>query len=152
MLLQVCVFSQLASTSFDSAFRTHWRALSQHHRTRNVGKLSGRQTVGEESLRVGVHMTQPVKETDMKKLSIVLLAGIATLVAVSEPLLAAQRKHRAVDAYAQGGAVTERVGPQYSGPIRDQALTPAQHIYSPNNGGGPNLPYPDRAYGAPNVD
>jgi hypothetical protein len=98
-------------------------------------------------------MTQPLKETDMRKLSIVLLAGIATLVTVTEPLLAAQRKHRGVDARAAGayasGVATERFGPQYSGPIRDQPLTPAQHFYSPNNG-SPNLPYPDRAYGAPN--
>ena len=78
----------------------------------------------------------------MKNLSIVLLAGIATLVAVTEPSLAAQRKHRAVDAYARG-EVTEGVGPQYSGQIRSEALTPAQHFYIPNNA-GPNLPYPDR--------
>ena len=92
-------------------------------------------------------MTKPLKETNMKKLSIVLLAGIAALVAVTEPSLAAQRKHRAFDAYARGD-VTERVGPQYSGQIRGQALTPAQHFYIPNNG-SPNLPYPDRPYGAP---
>ena len=83
----------------------------------------------------------------MKKLSIVLLAGIATLVMVTEPLLAAQRKHRALDAYARA-PVAERMGPQYSSRSRDQALTPAQHMYSPNNG-SPNLPYPDRPYGAP---
>lgn len=91
-------------------------------------------------------MTKPLKEMTMKKLSIVLLAGIATLVAVTEPSLAAQRKHRAFDAYARGG-VTESVGPQYSGQIRSEALTPAQHTYMPGN--GPNLPYPDRAYGDP---
>jgi hypothetical protein len=95
-------------------------------------------------------MTQPVKkETDMKKLSIVLLAGIATLVTVTEPLLAAQRKQRASDAYARG-AVTERAEPQYSGQIRDQPLTPAQHIYGRPAYGSQNLPYPDRPYGAPN--
>jgi len=92
-------------------------------------------------------MTKPLKETYMKKLSIVLLAGIAALVAVTEPSLAAQRKHRAFDAYARGD-VTERVGPQYSGQLRNEALTPAQHIYMPNNA-GPNLPYPDRPYGDP---
>jgi hypothetical protein len=80
----------------------------------------------------------------MRKLSIVLLAGIATLIAVTEPSLAAQRKHRGFDAYARG-EVTE--GPRYSGQIRSQALTPAQHFYMPNN--GPNLPYPDRPYGDP---
>ena len=85
----------------------------------------------------------------MKKLSIVLLLGIATLVTVTEPTFAAKRKHRASDAYASG-AVTERVGPQYSGQVRDQALTPAQHFYSRPAYGGQNLPYPDRPYGAPN--
>ena len=84
----------------------------------------------------------------MKKLSIVLLLGIATLVTVTEPLLAAQRKHRAVDAYARG-AVTEQVGPQYSGRISDEALTPAQHFYNSRAYGGQNLPYADRPYGAP---
>jgi hypothetical protein len=90
---------------------------------------------------------KPLRETDMKKLSIVLLAGIATLVAVTEPSLAAHRKHRAFDAYARG-EVTEGVGSQYSGQIRSEALTPAQHFYIPNNV-SPNLPYPDRAYGDP---
>ena len=51
---------------------------------------------------------------NISKLSIVLLAGIAALVAVTEPTLAAQRKHRAHDAYASG-AVTERVRPSQSG-------------------------------------
>jgi hypothetical protein len=108
-------------------------------------------------------MTQPVKEMDMKKLSIVLLAGIATLVTVTEPLLAAQRKHRASDAYASGSAA-DRSGAYYfgpgaagggapatfgAGPVRSEALTPAQHNYEPYNY-GQNLPYPDRPYGAPN--
>jgi len=85
----------------------------------------------------------------MKKLSIVLLLGIATLVTVTEPTFAAQRKHRAVDAYARG-AVTERAGPpQYSGQIRDEALTPAEHFYNSRAYGGQNLPYADRPYGAP---
>jgi hypothetical protein len=91
-------------------------------------------------------VTNPLKATDMKKLSIVLLGGIAALVAVTEPSLAAQRKHRAFDAYARGEA-TEGVG-RYSSQIRGEALTPAQHIYMPNNG-SPNLPYPDRPYGDP---
>ena len=92
-------------------------------------------------------VTNPLKETDMKKLSIVLLASIATVVAVTEPSLAAQRKHRAFDAYARG-EVTEGVGPQYSRQIRGEALSPAQHFYIPSNG-SPNLPYPDRPYGDP---
>ena len=105
----------------------------------------------------------------MKKLSIILLAGIATLVTVTEPLLAAERKHRAPDAYASGaatdrsgafyfgpngrgydayasGAVTDRAG-AYVGPGRSEALTPDQHTYDRYT--GQNLPYPDRPYGAP---
>jgi hypothetical protein len=105
------------------------------------------QTAGKNRFRWASTMTQGLKETDMKKLSIVFLLGIATLVTVTEPLLAAQRKHRASDAYARG-AVTEQVGPQYSGRIRDEALTPAQHVYSARPG-GQNLPYADRPYGAP---
>jgi hypothetical protein len=110
-------------------------------------------------------MTQTVKEMTMniRKLSIVLLAGIATLVTVIEPSLAAQRKHRAYDAYASGAA-TDRSGAYYygpgaaraqapafrseGGPVRSEALTPAQHNYDRYNY-GQNLPYPDRPYGAP---
>ena len=83
---------------------------------------------------------------NIRKLSIVLLAGIATLVAVTEPTLAAKRKHPAYDAYASG-AVTDRSGAYYFGPVRGQALTPAQHNYDRTI--GPNLPYPDRPYGDP---
>jgi hypothetical protein len=122
----------------------HYLGSRQETGKKLVCKLSGKKRFGWAPV-----MTQSLKETDMKKLSIVLLAGLATLVTVTEPLLAAQRKHRATrgaDAYASG-AVTER--PQYSGRIRDQALTPAQHFYSRSNG-SPNLPYPDRPYGAPN--
>ncbi len=93
----------------------------------------------------------------MRKLSIVLLAGIATLVTVIEPSLAAQRKLRAYDAYASGTA-TDRSGAYYfgpaavgggasvtfgAGPARSEVLTPAQHNYEPYNY-GQNLPYPDR--------
>jgi hypothetical protein len=101
---------------------------------------------------------------NMRKLSIVLLAGIATLVTVIEPSLAAQRKHRASDAYASG-AVTDRSGAYYygpgavgggvsatfgAGPARSEALTPAQHNYDRYNY-GQNLPYPDRPYGDPDL-
>jgi hypothetical protein len=85
---------------------------------------------------------------NISKLSIVLLAGIATLVTVTEPTLAAQRKHRAYDAYASG-AVTERVRPFHSGRVRGEALTPAQHNYDLYFNKGQNLPYPDRPYGDP---
>lgn len=102
---------------------------------------------------------------NIRKFSIVLLAGIATLVTAIEPSLAAQRKQRAYDAYASG-AVTDRSGAYYfgpgsrgynayasggsysAGPVRSQALTPAQHNYNRYNY-GQNLPYPDRPYGDP---
>ena len=83
---------------------------------------------------------------NIAKLSIVLLAGIAALVAVTEPTLAAQRKHRAHDAYASG-AVRERV--HHPGRVRGEALTPAQHNYDLYFNKGQNLPYPDRPYGDP---
>ena len=53
------------------------------------------QTGGKNRFRWASYMTQRLKDTDMKKLSIVLLLGIATLVTVTEPTFAAQRKHRA---------------------------------------------------------
>jgi hypothetical protein len=99
---------------------------------------------------------------NIRKLSIVLLAGIATLVTAIEPSLAAQRKNRAYDAYASGAA-TDRSGAYYygpgaargeapaafgAGPVRSEALTPAQHNYD-RYSYGQNLPYPDRPYGAP---
>ena len=102
---------------------------------------------------------------NIRKLSIVLLAGIATLVTAIEPSLAAQRKHRAYDAYASG-ATADRSGAydfgpgsrgydayasggaSFSpGPVGSGALTPAQHNY--DRYGGPNLPYSDRPYGDP---
>jgi hypothetical protein len=83
---------------------------------------------------------------NISKLSIVLLTGIATLVTVTEPALAAQRKHhRAYDAYASG-AVSQ---PFYSGGVRGEALTPSQHNYDLYFNKGQNLPYPDRPYGDP---
>ena len=113
------------------------------------------------------HLTQQLKEMTMniRKLSIVLLAGIATLVTAIEPSLAAQRKHRAYDAYASGASADRSgaydFGPRSrgydayasgdavsSGPVGGQALTPAQHNYDRYNY-GQNLPYPDRPYGAP---
>lgn len=95
---------------------------------------------------------------NIRKLSIVLLAGIATLVTAIEPSLAAQRKHRAYDAYASGAAA-DRSGAYYfgpgaaaatfgAGPARSEALSPAQHNYDRYNYGR-NLPYPDRPYGDP---
>jgi len=84
----------------------------------------------------------------ISKLSIALVAGIAALVAVTEPTFAAQRKHRAYEAYASG-AVTEHVRPFSSGRVRSEALTPAQHNYDLYFNKGQNLPYPDRPYGDP---
>jgi hypothetical protein len=101
---------------------------------------------------------------NIRKLSIVLLAGIATLVTAIEPSLAAQRKQRGYDAYASGAAA-DRSGAYYfgpssrgydayasgtvsRGPARSEALTPAQHNYDRYNY-GQILPYPDRPYGAP---
>jgi hypothetical protein len=123
-------------------------------------------SIGKESALDGISHDATVKEITMniRKLSIVLLAGIATLVTVIEPSLAAQRKHRAYDAYASGAAA-DRSGAYYygpnsrgydafasgtvsRGPARSEALTPAQHNYDRYNY-GQNLPYPDRPYGAP---
>ena len=101
---------------------------------------------------------------NIRKLSIVLLAGIATLVTAIEPSLAAQRKQRGYDAYASGAAA-DRSGAYYfgpssrgydayasggyvgAGPAGGGALTPAQHNY--DRYGGQNLPYADRPYGDP---
>jgi hypothetical protein len=127
---------------FDSVFRKRRYALSAYRQTRNLlNAFSGKNRLG---------WSQPLKEKTMNisKLSIVLLAGIAALVAVTEPTLAAQRKHRAYDAYASG-AVTERVQPFHSGRVRGEALTPAQHNYDLYFNKGQNLPYPDRPYGDP---
>ena len=87
---------------------------------------------------------------NIRKLSIILLAGIATLVTVTEPTLAAQRSHRAYDAYASG-TVTDRSGAYNFGPTTGrQVLTPAQHNYDRRSYNyGQNLPYPDRPYGDP---
>jgi hypothetical protein len=85
---------------------------------------------------------------NISKLSILLLAGIATLVAVTEPTLAARRKHRAHDAYASGAA-TERVRPLHPSRVRGEALTPGERNYDLYFNKGQNLPYPDRPYGDP---
>ena len=99
----------------------------------------------------------------MKKL-LMLTAAAGLIFALAEPTLAAQRTHRALDAYASGavdrsgaynyGPVDGRAAYDYappaSGPVFDgQANTPAQHTYSNTPYGGPNLPYPDRPYGDP---
>jgi hypothetical protein len=99
----------------------------------------------------------------MKKL-LMLTAAAGLIFALAEPTLAAQRTHRALDAYASGavdrsgaydyGPVNGRAAydyaPTISGPVfNSQAETPAEHIYSTTPYGGPNLPYADRPYGAP---
>ena len=141
-----CAFSHSsASTCFDPLFRTRRCALSRATSDKKlVCKISGKKW-----LWVGVEpdATTERDEDEYQKLSIVLLAGIATLVTVTEPTLAAKRKHRAYDAYASG-AVTDVVpAPTHSGPVRGEALTPAQHNYDRTI--GQNLPYPDRPYGDP---
>ena len=99
----------------------------------------------------------------MKKL-LMLTAAAGMIFALAEPTLAAQRTHRALDAYASGavdrsgaynyGPVNGRAAYDYApttgGPVVDgQVNTPAQHVYSTTPYGGPNLPYADRPYGDP---
>lgn len=92
------------------------------------------------------------KVTTMKKLQMLTAAG-GILLALAGPTLAAQRAHRAVDAYAS--AVTDRSGAYYYGPneARDaRAQAPVtgwvRDGYAPN-AAGRNQPYPDRPYGDP---
>jgi hypothetical protein len=83
----------------------------------------------------------------MRKLQI-LTATAGILLALAGPTLAAQRAHRAYDAYAS----SDRSGAYNYGPIQgSQARTPAQAQYdrTPTNSGQQNLPYPDRPYGDP---
>jgi hypothetical protein len=174
----LAAWAQAPSVRFLTARLQHvlirYSASGGAHYLGGIEQETRLKTVGMNRFRRASNMTQPVKETDMKKLSIVLLAGIATLVTVIEPSFAAQRQYRGVDAYASGAA-TDRSGAYNFGPhntrgygayasgaatdrsaaygfspapVRDEALTPAQHTYDRNN--GPNLPYPDRPYGAPN--
>jgi hypothetical protein len=97
----------------------------------------------------------------MKKL-LMLTAAAGFIFALAEPTLAAQRTHRAFDAYASGersgaynygpvnGGAVYDYAPSVGGPVvNGPANTPAQHIYSSTPYGGQNLPYPDRPYGAP---
>jgi hypothetical protein len=96
------------------------RALSARQKKR-VRKSSGKIRFGWVS-----NVTQPLKEMAMniRKLSIALLAGIATLVTVTEPTFAAQRQHRAYDAYASGSAA-DRSGAYYYGPGAARSEAPA---------------------------
>jgi hypothetical protein len=86
----------------------------------------------------------------MKKLqTLTVAAGI--LLALAGTSVAAQRVHRAYDAYASGA---DRSGAYYYGPQGEQAYgaqvqTPAQYQYNSAPNYGQNLPYPDRPYGAP---
>jgi hypothetical protein len=83
----------------------------------------------------------------MKKLY-TLTAAAGVLFALAGPTLAAQRSHRAVDAYASA-PLTDRSGSYYYGPQGAapqesravRAEVPAVQ--------GQNLPYADRPYGAP---
>ena len=86
----------------------------------------------------------------MKKLTMLTTAA-GILLALAGPTLAAQRTYRATDAYASG---SDRSGAYSYGPVEGdqsygaQARTPAQYDRTQYNR-GPNLPYPDRPYGAP---
>ena len=87
-----------------------------------------------------------------------LTATVGILLALAGPTLAASRDHRAADAYASG----DRSGAYNYGPVSGQtygaqggwtdgARTPSQAFRS-NGSAAPNLPYPDRPYGAPDRD
>jgi hypothetical protein len=87
-----------------------------------------------------------------------LTAGVAILLALAGPSLAASRVHRGMDAYASGTA--DRSGAYYYGPRGGQAYGRAyegearvQPQYDDDGhiqyNRGQNLPYPDRPYGDP---
>jgi hypothetical protein len=84
----------------------------------------------------------------MKKLY-TLTAAAAVLLALAGPTMAAQRAHRAVDAYASGAALTDRSGSYYYGPqivVPEQARGARAEVPAAP---GQNLPYADRPYGDP---
>jgi hypothetical protein len=91
----------------------------------------------------------------MRKLH-ALTAAAGILLALAGPTLAAQRAHRADDAYASGTA--DRSGAYYYGPqgaaqaraqdqsrVQDRGFVQPQERYST----GQSLPYADRPYGDP---
>lgn len=90
----------------------------------------------------------------MKKLH-TLTAAAGILLALAGPSLAAQRTHRAFDAYASGtdayaSGTADRSGAYYYGPRDAQGravVAPFQEAPTQYYRG--NLPYPDRPYGDP---
>jgi hypothetical protein len=86
----------------------------------------------------------------MKKLH-ALTASAGILLVLAGPALAAQRTHRAYDAYASGAVNADRSGAYNYGPQRGQSSYRAQDrdFVQPQYNRGQNLPYPDRPYGDP---
>ena len=86
----------------------------------------------------------------MKKLH-TLTAAAGILLTLAGPTLAAQRAHRAYDAYASGAVNADRSGAYNYGPQGAQGSYRAQDSVSvqPQYNRGQNLPYPDRPYGDP---
>jgi hypothetical protein len=87
---------------------THYLRITRQETCLHISSGTNRFWVG----------SQPLKETTMNisKLSIVLLAGIATLVTVTDPSLAAQRKHRASGPAQLRPLLQQRPEPALSGP------------------------------------
>jgi hypothetical protein len=87
----------------------------------------------------------------MKKFyTLTTAAGI--LLALASPTLAAQRSHRAADAYASG-AVTDRSGSYYYGPrdAQGRAIAAQPRAITPQFDRGQNAPFADRPYGDPDT-
>lgn len=88
----------------------------------------------------------------MKKL-VMLTAAAGLVLALAAPGFAAQRAHRASDAYASG---VDRSGAYNYGPqdAQGRAATAPAPSFEPAPAAqyerGQNLPYPDRPYGNPN--
>ena len=81
-----------------------------------------------------------------------LTAAAGILLTLAGPTLAAQRAHRAYDAYASGAVTTDRSGAYYYGPrdAQGRALrAPVQEDAPSEFERIQNLPYADRPYGDP---
>ena len=77
-----------------------------------------------------------------------LTAAAGILLVLATPTLAAQRVHRAYDAYASG--TTDRSGAYYYGPRDAQGraiVAPFESVSQSSRGA--NLPFADRPYGDP---
>jgi hypothetical protein len=80
-----------------------------------------------------------------------LAAAAGILLTLAGPTLAAQRAHRAYDAYASGAVTTDRSGAYYYGPRNAEGRAVAAPIQAAPSqfGRGQSLPYADRPYGDP---